>query len=97
MEHETTERGFRIFMLAPGDGCRGWDVRVLESSLAFEGAHVRICHGNDEHVQLHVDAAEQVAHALLDFVRAARSGELTEPVYQESGDHGHQPTGGSDA
>lgn len=90
MEHETTERGFRAYTF-PDVDCYGGEVTVVESSIAFEGAHVRIYHGDDEHVQLHVDAAEKVAHALLDFVRAARADELTEPVYRDGGDHGHEP------
>lgn len=90
MEHEITQRGFRYHRFEHL-GCRGQVVKVVESSIALEGAHVRIFHGDDEHVQLHVDAAEAVAHALLDFARAARAGELTEPVYQEGGDHGHAP------
>lgn len=92
MDHDTTERGFRAYRL-DGVGCYGWKVRVVESSIALEGAHVRIYHGPDEHVQLHVDAAEKVAAALLDFVRDARADELTEPVYREGGDHGHEPAG----
>jgi hypothetical protein len=92
MDHETTPRGFRTYRIA--GGCRGQDLQVTESSIAFEGAHIRIYHGDDEHVQLHVDAAEKVAEALLDFVRAARADELTEPVYVEDGGHGHEPPAG---
>lgn len=90
MGYGMTERGFRFFRFEHL-GCRGLVVKVVESSIALEGAHIRIFHGDNEHVQLHVDAAEAVAHALLGFVQAARNGELTEPVYSEGGDHGHHP------
>lgn len=73
MTHGLTERGFRFYRFEHL-GCRGQELKVVESSLALEGAHVRIFHGDDEHVQLHVDAAEAVANALVDFVRAARDG-----------------------
>ena len=85
-----TERGFRLYLDGPGDGCRGVNLSVVESSLAYEGAHVRIYHGDDEHVQLHVDAAEDVAQALLEFVAEARACVLTEPAYRDGGDHGHE-------
>lgn len=93
MDHEITERGFRTYRIE-GSGCHGWLIRVTESSIAFQGAHVRIYHGDNEHVQLHVDAAEKVAEALLDFVRAARADKLTEPVYVQDNGHGHRPPAG---
>jgi hypothetical protein len=40
-ELETTERGFRVFGRVPS--CEG-HVVVRESCLAFEGAHVLLCH-----------------------------------------------------
>lgn len=86
-----TERGFRLYLDGPGDGCRGARLSVVESSIACEGAHVRICHGTDEHVQLHADAAEAVAQALLEFVAEARAVALTETVYRDDGNHGHEP------
>lgn len=88
-DRRVTARGFRIY-LADHPGCQDAEVTVVESSIAFEGAHVRIYHGDDEHVQIHVDAAEAVAHALLDFAREARAGLLTEPAYRDGGEHGHK-------
>lgn len=85
-----TERGFRLYLYEPDGGCQGAAVTVVESSLAFEGAHVRIYHG-DDHVHLHVDVAESVALSLLEFVAEARATALTEPVYRDDGGHGHEP------
>jgi hypothetical protein len=54
-------------------------VRVQESSVAYEGAHVRVFPGaGTEALHLNVANAEKLANSLLEFVRMARAGELTE-------------------
>lgn len=70
-----TERGFRIF----SDG----EVRVLESSIAFEGPCVRVFGGRDDrndNVHLTLTQAKEVMAALAVFVYEAESGMLTEKV-----------------
>lgn len=79
MSKKRTERGFRLFAEAKG-------VNVIESSLALEGAHVRVYGGRDiaiegheGHVHLNVEQAEVVVRGLTAFITEARAGELTEP------------------
>jgi hypothetical protein len=86
-ETEKTSRGFRIFARVPTH--EGGSVRVQESSLAFEGAHVWLfLDGQDctDHLgrhqkpnpHLNVAQARQLALALNEFCDSAEQGELME-------------------
>ena len=64
-------------------GCRQYatgDVSVLESSLAFEGPHVRICGGRrlDDRVHLSLAHARIVVEGLQVWIAEAEAGSLTE-------------------
>jgi hypothetical protein len=90
---ERTERGFRVYGRIPSHGAA--IVRVQESSLAMEGAHVWLfidgeaC--TDHHVhghsrpapQLNVAQAKELISALSRFVKDAERGKLMEPAEQE--------------
>lgn len=76
-------RGFRIFHTRrrePDERLYGEDVevKVVESSLATRGPHVRIYEGS-ECVQLNMAEAEEVRNALETFLHEAGQGLLTEP------------------
>jgi hypothetical protein len=84
---ETTERGFRIYARVPSRD--GGTVQVQESSLAFEGAHVRLfLKGAEcsEHMGRHhrpephlsVAGARALRDALATFITEAEEDELTE-------------------
>jgi hypothetical protein len=76
---EKTNRGFVVFSREIEDRDTKDCVRVQESSIALEGAHVRVLPGaGTEALHLNTDNAEKLANALLEFVRMARAGELTE-------------------
>lgn len=77
----STSRGFRIFV-----GTSNTSVMVVESSMAFEGAHAHIYGGyqKDEHVQLSVVHAKIVIRGLQAFVSEAEAGLLTEPAMPEA-------------
>ena len=88
-ERETTPRGFRIYGRVPAFGAG--TVRVQESSLAFEGAHVWLFYDGvecSEHLgrhhkpdpQLSVAQAKSLIKALQTFVDEAEGDELTEPA-----------------
>ncbi len=68
-----TIRGFGVFAATDR-------VKVIESSLAFEGPHVRVFGGRDESdaVHLSLQDAETVRDGLALFIAKARAGELTE-------------------
>lgn len=74
---ERTQRGFRIF--GEFENSRG-ELKIVESSLAFEGPHARIYLGNDEHLQCDVQAAKDIILALTAFIKEAEANELTEPM-----------------
>jgi hypothetical protein len=74
-EREKTERGFRVY--GRSDDRR---VQVVESSIAFEGPHVRIFVGKSEAVHLSLPDAKLVLVALSAFAREAEAGMLTEKV-----------------
>lgn len=78
-DHEVTERGFRVF-------ARNDDVRVIESSIAFQGPHVRIFGGReaDGHVQLTLEQASIAMQGLRVFLAEAEAGKLTEPAPEGS-------------
>lgn len=89
---ETTPRGFQIFGRVPC--ASGGTVRVQESSMAFEGAHVWLFLDGEEckeHLGKHsrpaphldVAQAKQLIAALSDFVVAAEQGALMEPAEVE--------------
>lgn len=88
---EKTERGFGIYGRIPTRN--GGTLRVQQSSLAFEGAHVWLFLDGEKCVDhrptgthlvpaphLSVAQAEQVIAALSEFVRQARANELNEPA-----------------
>lgn len=81
-----TQRGFRIFLA--GVEQRGGTVSLVESSMAFEGAHCLLYEedpsGALTHVLLDVSGAKAVRDALDIFIREAEAGELTEPATRES-------------
>lgn len=78
-ELQRTNRGFIVFDREIEDHDTRDCVRVQESSIACEGAHVRIFPGaGTEALHLNTDNAERLAKALLEFVRMARAGELEE-------------------
>ncbi len=84
-----TERGFGVYAEFPD---KNGTVLVQESSIAFEGAHVRVFHAPDpklypnipeDHVcglHLSVSQASILAHALKNFIADAKDGILTEPA-----------------
>jgi hypothetical protein len=85
-----TSSGFLIFDEVPTFES-GVTVRVQESCMAFEGAHVILVVAGaecafvgNEHVppvpRLNVEQAKQLIGALQEFVRAAEADELIEPV-----------------
>lgn len=86
-----TSRGW-LDMLQMQDR-HGVEVVVRESSLACEGAHVRVCLSATETSQRHgmapdalhlnVEQAEKLRDALTAFIEAARDGWLTEPADAE--------------
>lgn len=78
-ELQRTPRGFIVFSREIEDHDTRDCVRVQESSIAFEGPHVRVFPGaGTEALHLNIDNAEKLANALLEFVRLARAGKLTE-------------------
>lgn len=84
-ESPRTPRGFRVFAHRerPDEErlyATDLAVAVMESSLAFRGAHVRIYEGS-EGVQLNVREAHIVRDALDAFITEAEAGMLTEPAY----------------
>lgn len=84
-----TSRGFAIYEDAPL-ARSGATVRVQESSLAFEGAHVWISFSGpgaagERMEQFSVDAAKQISAALDEFIADAEAGRLTEPAKREGG------------
>jgi hypothetical protein len=74
-ERETTSRGFRVY----GRSTDG-RVKVVESSAAFTGPHVRIFVGEAEAVHLSLPDVKLVLAALSAFAREAEAGMLTEKV-----------------
>ena len=78
-----TERGFRDF--DEWRGSRG-EITVRESSLAYEGAHVRIYQDelgigeSNNCIHLSVADAKRIIAALSAFVEEAEAGELCEPA-----------------
>jgi len=74
-----TSRGFRIFMPDKADR-NGNIIQVVESSIAFEGPHVRIYTGENACAHLDVRLAQLVVGALLSFLEEAFGGELTEKI-----------------
>ena len=92
MPKEFTQRGFAVYVNETekeySDGTPVHPIQVCESSLAFEGPHVRIYGGrpvtNDpDHVpSLHLsyDQAQQVIEGLVDFCNDAADGKLTEKL-----------------
>jgi len=86
---DRTERGFAIFARIPTRN--GGTLRVQESSLAYQGAHIWLFLDGEEcvdHLGQHVKPDPHLsvaqAKALLDaldaFIAAAESGDLTESV-----------------
>lgn len=91
---EKTSRGFNIYGRIPTQ--RGGSVRVQESSMAGEGAHVwlfldgeqcvdHLGHHQKPDPHLNVEQAKALRDALDTFVRAAESDELTEPASVPNG------------
>lgn len=86
---ERTERGFRVFHKSD-------DLSVVESSLAFEGTHVRIYGGrggSNDHVHLSYEQAGSVIAALKTFCDEAEQNLLCEPIETAhwADDAGDQP------
>lgn len=79
-----TERGFCVFGEIP---CKSGTVDVVESSIAFEGAHVRIYLSNPTHTNavphMSVPQTKRLIAALQQFVAAAEAGHLIEPAGEE--------------
>lgn len=86
---ETTERGFAIYGRVAERA--GGTIRVQESSMAFEGAHVWLfidglecCEHLGKHQrpapQLSVAQAKELIAALQAFVEDANAGALMEPA-----------------
>ena len=78
-----TNRGF--LNLAAGTDREGREWKVLESSLACEGAHVRLyieaaASVGADHLHLSVAQARAMRDALATFIDAAESDLLTEPA-----------------
>ena len=84
---ERTERGFRVYARIE---CRdGVTLRVQESSLAFEGAHLWLFPDGEctDHLGRHsrpaphmnVSQVKELIAALSKFVRQAEGGKLMEP------------------
>jgi hypothetical protein len=84
-ELETTERGFRVFGRVP---TKYGVLRVQESSLACEGAHVWLFHEIDKvfkrfkvrDAQISVASARALVKALRVFIKEAEGDKLTEPA-----------------
>lgn len=81
-----TIRGFEIFSREK-ISCRWGTLRVQESSLAFEGAHVWLYYDENEGVNstkptplINVSNAKKLIAALQKFIMAAEAGQLTEPA-----------------
>jgi hypothetical protein len=70
-----TSRGFRTFARFMG---RDGNVVVRESSLAFEGAHVRVHGETNESVHLSVAGVKELVTALTAFITDAEAGKLME-------------------
>jgi hypothetical protein len=91
MEKQRTARGFRIYDNTIQ--ARNGTLRVQESSLAFEGAHVWLFYDDNDKrhkgkdypaPQINVAAAKKLVSALQSFIEGAEAGELIEPAeYKE--------------
>ncbi len=80
---DRTQRGFGVFgRLKDKDGSK---ITVSESSLAFEGAHVRVyVGGSSGAMHLSVPMAQELIDALQLFIDTAESGGCTEPAPEKA-------------
>lgn len=84
-EKKYTNRGFRIY--AEDLPCRHGKLKVQESSIAFEGAHIWLFYeergkalADTPSAQINVATAKKLMEALSTFIVEAEADELTEPV-----------------
>ena len=79
---EKTTRRFRLFGHLRSE--RNGEIRVQESSVAFEGAHCWVFAGDDDtggqSLHLSVSQARELVEALMVFIAEAEADELTEPA-----------------
>lgn len=69
----------------------GERVRVQESSIAFEGAHVWVfIDPASDGVLLNVESARRLRDGLAAFIDDAEAGRLTEPVSWDTGEDGDE-------